>query len=357
MVTCANGHTNPVPGATCTVCGLALPAPGMQVWGAPTPSAPSTPAPAGHAGPAMPHSPGATPPGYAAPPNYGPTAMPSAAPAAPPRRGRTWVVVGAIVAAFLIAGGVTYLVITKPVPDVVGLQPGAAQAELGKAGFSEVSTTEEFSDSVPRGDVVSQDPGPGSRARSGQVVSLVVSRGEAKEVPQLVGESVASATRTVTGLELEVVTSSEPSDTVPEGGVIAQEPSPGQVLEEGDVVALVVSSGPPYTTVTVTLDLFSVVLDDNFTDCSDAMSILQLFFRDSAIVDGQGSTLSTLSGTWQEVPGNGYLFPCEATGTFPRTPTTETMYRFFMDPSDRSGGGVSYTRSELESRGWRISLG
>lgn len=249
------------------------------------------------------------------------------------------------------------MVITKPVPDVVGLQPGPARAELGNAGFTDVNTTDEFSDTVPRGDIVSQDPGPGSRARTGQAVSLVVSKGEAKEVPQLVGETVTSATRAVTGLELEVVTSSEPSDTVPEGGVMAQDPSPGQVLEEGDVVTLVVSSGPPYTTVTVTLDLFSVVLDTNFTDCSDAMTILQLFFRDSAIVDGQGSTLSTLAGTWEEAPGNGYLFPCEATGTFPRTPTTESTYRFFMDPSDRSGGGVSYTRSELEAKGWRITLG
>lgn len=359
MVTCANGHGNQVPGSTCTVCGLALPAPGMQVWGAPAPTPPVSTA--ASAPPRMPHASDA-PSGYAAPSSYayaatGYTATPAAAQAAPPRRGRTWIVVGAIIAAFVIAGGVTYLVITKPVPDVVGMQPGAALAELGKAGFSDVTTVEEFSDDVPRGDVVSQDPGPGSRARSGQAVSLVVSRGEAKEVPPLVGETVASATRAVTGLELEVVTSSEPSDTVPEGGIIAQEPSPGQVLEEGDVVALVVSSGPPYTTVTVTLDLFTVVLDDNFTDCADAMSILQLFFRSSAIVDGQGNTLSTLSGTWQEVPGNGYLFPCEATGTFPRTPTTESMYRFFMDPSDRSGGGVSYTRSELEAKGWRITLG
>lgn len=354
MVTCANGHTNQMPGSTCTACGLALPAPGMQVWGAPSPSAPAESRPAA---PASRPYPSDTASGFAAPPAYGSPAAPAAAPAVTPRRGRTWIIAGAIVAAFLIAGGVTYLVITKPMPDVVGLQPGPARAELGNAGFTDVTTTDEFSDTVPRGDVVSQDPGPGSRARSGQAVSLVVSRGEPKEVPQLVGETLTFATRAVTGLDLEVVTSSEPSDTVPEGGIMAQDPSPGQVLEEGDVVTLVVSSGPPYTTVTVTLDLFSVVLDTNFTDCSDAMTILQLFFRDSAIVDGQGSILSTLAGTWEEVPGNGYLFPCEATGTFPRTPTTESTYRFFMDPSDRSGGGASYTRSELEAKGWRITLG
>lgn len=345
MVTCANGHPGQVPGGNCTVCGLALPAPGMQVWGGSPPAAP-----VGSVPPAVPTTPVASPSAFAPSPTHAPYPTPA------PRRGRTWIIVGAIVAAFLVAGGATYLLITKPLPDVTGMQPGPARAELSKAGFPDVTTSEEFSDTVPRGEVVSQSPGPGSRARSGQAVSLVVSRGEAKEVPQLVGERVTSATRAVTGLQLEVVTSSEPSETVPEGGVIAQEPSPGQVLEEGDVVTLVISSGPPYTTVTVTLDLFSVVLGDTFDDCSDAMNILQLFFNDSVIVDGQGSTLSSLSGTWLEVPGNGYIFPCEATATFPRTPTTESVYRFLLNPSNRSGG-VSYTRSELEASNWRMSLG
>lgn len=353
MVTCANGHGNQLPGSTCTVCGLALPAPGVQVWGAPAPTPAPSPTPSGPPEAAAPASYGNTYAGYAQPQSY-PDAV---TPVAGPRRSRTWIIVGAIVAAFLVAGGATYLVMTKPVPDVTGMTPGQARAELSDAGFSEITTANEFSETVPRGDVVSQDPGPGSRARSGQAVSLVVSRGEAKEVPQLVGESAVSATRAVTGLDLEVVTSEEPSDSVPEGGVIAQEPSPGQVLEEGDVVSLVISSGPPYTTVTVTLDLFSVVLGDTFDDCSDAMNILRLFFNDSIIVDGQGSTLSTLSGTWSEVPGNGYLFPCEATGTFPRTPTNERVYRFFINPSSTTSDGVSYTRGELEASNWRMSLG
>ena len=349
MVTCANGHGNQMPGGICTVCGLALPAPGVQVWGA-APAQVPPPAPQEVAAPASRHE---RPTGFAQPPSYAGALIPEEA----PRRGRTWIIIGAVVAAFLVAGGATYLVITRPVPDVRGMTPGQARVELSDAGFAEITTTNDFSNSVPRGDVVSQDPGAGSRARSGQAVSLVVSRGEAKEVPQLIGESVVSASRAVTGLDLEVATSAEPSDSVPEGGVIAQEPSAGQVIEEGAVVSLVISSGPPYTTVTVTLDLLSVVLDDNFTDCSDAMNVLQLFFNDSAIVDGQGSTLSTLSGTWSEVPGNGYLFPCEATGTFPRTPTTERVYRFFINSSDRSGGGASFTRNELEANDWRISLG
>lgn len=347
MITCANGHANQVPGGTCSVCGLALPAPGMQVWGAPPQGGAAAPPP-------PPYATGAAP----GPNPFATTPVPPPARTATPSRSRRpWIIVAAVVIAFVLAGGGAYLALTKPVPDVTGMAPSEARAELVDAGFADVTTTEEFSDSVPRGDVVSQDPGPGSRARSGQAVSIVVSRGEPKEVPSLAGERVSSATGAVSSLDLEVSTVSEPSDTVPEGVVISQEPSPGEILEEGDVVSLVVSSGPPYTTVTVTLDLFDVVIDDIFTDCSDAMTILQLYFRDSAIVDGSGRTLSTLAGLWEPKPGNGNYFPCEATGTFPRTSTQESNYRFLINPSEQSGGGIAYTRSEMEANGWRISLG
>ena len=289
-------------------------------------------------------------PGYTAP-----YPEPGGASGTPLRRRRPWIIVAAIIVAFVVAGGATYFIVTKPVPDVVGMAPEQARSELGSAGFTDVSVTEEFSNNIPRGQVSLQEPAPGLRARGGQAVSLVVSRGTPKEVPVLTGESRASASSQVSGLDLRVTTVSEPSDTVPEGDVISQDPAPGTVLEEGDGVSLVISSGPPYTTVTVELDLFSVVLDSNFTDCDDAILILRLF-SNSSIESGDGRTLSTLSGLWDPVPGNGSYFPCEAVGTFPRTSTQEDTYRFFLDPSE-GGSGRTYSRSQLESRNWTISLG
>ena len=364
MVTCANGHGRQVPGGICTVCGLALPAAGMQVWGAPSTSPQSFGSSAGPTPPppVVPTAPLAPPstvpppppviPGYPAP--YLESGSSSGNPS---RRRRPWIIVAAIVVAFLVAGGATYFIVTKPVPDVVGMAPEQARSELGSAGFTDVSVTEEFSNSIPRGQVSLQEPAPGSRARGGQAVSLIVSRGTPKEVPVLTGESRGSASSQVSGLDLRVTTVSEPSETVPEGDVISQDPPPGTVLEEGDGVSLVVSSGPPYTTVTVELDLFSVVLESDWSDCSDAMVLLKVYFTNSAIVGDDGRTLSTLSGLWDEVPGNGSYFPCEAVGTFPRTSTQEDIYTFFMDPSDRSNGGITFSRSELEGRGWTMSLG
>lgn len=343
MVTCANGHGNQVAGGNCSVCGLALPAPGMQVWGAPAPPAVPGPLPSTAAS--------AT---WQAPTDV---SLPVATPPSRSSRKWTWVIAAIVALTFVVAAASTYFVLTKPVPNVVGMTASQARVALETAGFPDISTSEEFSDSIPRGDIASQDPSPGSRIRSGQSVALVVSRGEAKEVPAVVGQSQSQATRELEGLTLEVSVASQPSDTAPEGSVIAQDPRPGSVLEEGDKVELVVSSGPPFTTVTVTIDLFSVVLDSDFSDCSDAMNILQLFFTDSTFEDTQGRTISTLSGMWRESPGNGYIFPCEATGTFPRTSTQESTYVFFLDPSPGGSDGLTYTRSELESRGWKITLG
>ena len=325
------------------MCRLALPAPGMQIWGA-QPQSPTT-------GPRV---------------EPRPTVFPSSTeslagasatvgPVKPAWRRGSWIAIAVIAVVFVLAGGATYLVLTRPVPDVSGLSLTAAEVELSKAGFTDITVAEEFSDTVPRGEVSTQDPRPGARARSGSAVSLVVSRGEPKEVPNLVGETARGATGAISGLALETSTTAQPSDSVPEGVVLSQEPAPGTILEEGDRVALIVSSGPPYTTVTVELNLFEVVLDSDLADCDDAILILRLFFN-SSIQNGQGRTLSTLAGQWSPVPGNGLFFPCEAVGTFPRTSTQEDMYRFLLDPSD-GGSARTYSRSQLESRGWTISLG
>jgi len=236
-----------------------------------------------------------------------------------------------------------------------GLSPQAAKAELGQAGFTEVTVEEEFSESTPRGQVAGQEPEPSARARSGTAITLVVSRGEPKKVPSLIGETTGGATRTVRGLSLEVSRSEEPSDSVPEGVVLAQDPPSGTILEEGDRVSIIVSSGPPYTTVTVELDLSSIVLDNDFTDCDEAILILKLFAK-SSIENGAGRTLSTISGQWKALPGNGVYFPCRAAGQFPRTSTQEDSYRFLLDSSE-PGSGRTYSRTELERQDWIISLG
>jgi serine/threonine-protein kinase len=61
-----------------------------------------------------------------------------------------------------------------PVPDVVGLEPPEATAQLRSAGFRVKTTTEPTNDPAQDGVVIRQDPSGGHNAKSGTQVSLVV---------------------------------------------------------------------------------------------------------------------------------------------------------------------------------------
>jgi beta-lactam-binding protein with PASTA domain len=67
------------------------------------------------------------------------------------------------------------------VPDVVGLSQAAAVSAIEAEGLT-ASVTTGYSDTVPVGDVISQNPAAGASAASGSAVVIVVSLGEAPEV-------------------------------------------------------------------------------------------------------------------------------------------------------------------------------
>ncbi len=63
------------------------------------------------------------------------------------------------------------------VPDVVGLARAAAEAAITGAGLVVGTVTQRSSDTVPAGNVISQDPAAGTGVLRGSAVSLVVSSG------------------------------------------------------------------------------------------------------------------------------------------------------------------------------------
>lgn len=67
------------------------------------------------------------------------------------------------------------------VPDVVGLAQGDAEAGITAAGLAVGTVGTANSDTVPAGDVISQDPAGGTMAAEGSAVDLVVSLGPAGE--------------------------------------------------------------------------------------------------------------------------------------------------------------------------------
>jgi hypothetical protein len=325
---CINGHENVAEARYCVVCGAA-------VTEAVVASGPSGSASSG------------TALGAGAP-------SPSNADRQPRRFGRrALVIVGAVVVALAALGGAALLLLTAPAPDLTGLEPDTAAQTLAADGFEVGSSSEDFSTTVPKGAVAEQSPGAGQRARKGSPVDLVISRGPAVVVPDLEGAGIAVATKDLKELTLGVDRQGQVSETVPEGTIMAQQPAAGEQVEEGSEVRLIVSSGPPTTTVTAEVDLTDISLGSDLTECS-LVSLLFASVYGSAIVEnGSGERISSISGRWTEDPSNGSFFPCTVTATFPDTPTNEDSYRLELSPSDSSdGSGDSYSRSELESNDW-----
>ncbi len=135
------------------------------------------------------------------------------------------------------------------VPPVAGAAEAEALAALEGAGLVVGDVTRPYHQEVPEGAVISTSPGAGEVIRHDQPVAVAVSNGrEPVTVPNVVGAARATAETELTeaGLVPEVTT--EHSQTVPEGMVVAQQPEAGPALR-GDTVTVRVSLGPPLVAV------------------------------------------------------------------------------------------------------------
>jgi len=163
----------------------------------------------------------------------------------PPRR-RWW---PAIVASALVAALTAWFFVLGPgamatVPSVQGRTQAEAVAAVRTASL-DPRVSEAFDEKVPKGEVLSVQPAPGTEVRRGTDVSLVVSMGpERYEVPPVVGMTVAEASARIEAVNLVVGKLTEAfSEKVPEGQVVAAKPGPGASLKKGTAVAMTVSKG------------------------------------------------------------------------------------------------------------------
>lgn len=131
------------------------------------------------------------------------------------------------------------------VPDVRGLDETSAINKIQDYGFK-YSRDYQNSDTVANGKVISQSPEPGSSAKEGDTISIVVSQGKAAvPVPDVRGkkEQDAKSELEAAGLTVTSVTT-DYSDTVAEGKVISQSIAPGKYVDAGSDITLVISEGP-----------------------------------------------------------------------------------------------------------------
>lgn len=128
------------------------------------------------------------------------------------------------------------------VPSVVGQAQAQAKATLEAVGLV-VSVVEEFSDTVAKGTVISQDPSANVVLEAGSTVTIKVSKGpEIIIVPEVRDKTEAEARSIITaaGLVPKVVYVDAPED----GFVINQFPIAGASAKRGDQVELEVGKTP-----------------------------------------------------------------------------------------------------------------
>lgn len=129
-------------------------------------------------------------------------------------------------------------------PELKGLQKSAAESKITSVGLKLGVVTEEFS-SQPTGSVIGQDPRAGTKISKGQVVDLVISKGERPRkvtVPSVVGGAESAAKEAIKnrGLHVGSVTKEESSQAA--GTVVRQSPAAGSEVEEGTSVDLVLAA-------------------------------------------------------------------------------------------------------------------
>jgi eukaryotic-like serine/threonine-protein kinase len=132
------------------------------------------------------------------------------------------------------------------VPDVEGLTEQAAQERLAQAGF-EAEVRPRESPAEDAGTVLEQSVPGGEAAEEGSKILVTVSEApQVTRVPEVIGLSYPEAENALekSGFRLGGVKEA-PSDTVPEGVIMKQDPPPGTTLETGTYVYLTTSVGPP----------------------------------------------------------------------------------------------------------------
>jgi serine/threonine-protein kinase len=132
------------------------------------------------------------------------------------------------------------------VPVVAGQTQEAATQAITDQGLVLGEVTEEFSDDVRQGVVISSNPESGQDVDRGSDVDLVVSKGKETvevEVPDVTGQPARAAEAQLEAADFKVSRRTQESSTVPKGSVIKTSPEGGEKAEKGSEVIMYVSSG------------------------------------------------------------------------------------------------------------------
>ncbi|WP_341729117.1 PASTA domain-containing protein [Brooklawnia sp.] len=136
------------------------------------------------------------------------------------------------------------------VPQLAGLPVEDAKKALADASLTSGQITEQWSETVARGLIISAGYTAGDQVKRDTPVDLAVSKGrEPLTVPDTVGKTKEQAAKTLGDLGFQIAYADEQvSASVPAGSVISQDPANGTGYR-GDTITLVISKGANMTKV------------------------------------------------------------------------------------------------------------
>ena len=151
-------------------------------------------------------------------------------------------------------------IVTLP-KKIIGKKIDDVKAELDSLDIL-YNVTEEHNEEIQAGIVVSVDPEEGEEMTAATVVNIVVSKGSQYkdvEMPNVINETEASAVDTLKKLNLLVNVTYEENLSKSDGVVISQSVQNGKIIKEGETVSIVVNKQPVKSTVTINVNLKSLM--------------------------------------------------------------------------------------------------
>ena len=170
----------------------------------------------------------------------------------PERARRRGMIFAAIAAVVLLVSGITGWVLARaegaPItaPSLVGMSLEEATAAARAEGLTVVAGQPVNSDTVKAGEIVSQDPPPGTELDEGAVITIRLSAGvRMVVVPDVRGRTETEARALLARADLKASVTRQHSEQVVKDRVIGASQPANAKVPHGTTVTLTVSDGPP----------------------------------------------------------------------------------------------------------------
>ena len=201
------------------------------------------------------------------------------------------------------------------VPNVVGKTFEDGKKAMSEAKLYIYKSGQEYSDSIPKGQIISQDVKAGSEVNEGTNIGVVVSLGkETTRVPDVQYKSQEEATGILTNAKLTVSVAYEDSDTVAKGHVIRQSIAAGTEVDAGTTVTIYISNGNPAADTAPVYEptTENTTSSQDTTPAQDTTQTTESPATTQALMTTTESTESTTSEQMVEVPDVSHMTEANA---------------------------------------------